>query len=88
MSKYGDILKESQVHVGTNEIAKAERILVKSDRKERIRFSWWPNNNYVPQALVLQEDEWIRLFDKAVKEDIFTQDFIKKMTKIFSNVIE
>jgi hypothetical protein len=52
-----------------------ERIFVKEDNQEEIRFSWWENGNIVPRPPDLSERELLRLFEQAIANRIFTTEF-------------
>lgn len=86
MADYKTLLKEVQISIGGDEIAKAEKIIVNKTNKEELRFSWWAKEGkqFNLRPLDLPEEQWINLFEVAVKEDIVSQDFIKEMIKVLA----
>lgn len=87
MSDYADLIKNAIIDLGNNEQARAEKITIKATNEEELRFSWWTKNGsqFVRTPLDLPEDDWIRLFNEAVKKDVLSQDFIKKLIKVLAN---
>ncbi len=84
MSDYKTLLKEAKINIGNNEIAKAEKILIKATNQEELRFSWWTQNGsqFQRTPLDLPEQQWIELFDEAVKNDVLSKDFIKDLITV------
>jgi hypothetical protein len=86
MSKYCDVLKTTTLDLGAGEQARAEKIKLKANNIEEIRFSWrtQDGSKFVPRPLDLPENQWVELFDQAIKDDVVSQDFIKDMIKVLS----
>lgn len=86
MSEYKKLIKDSQISIIDEEVAKAEKILINETNVEELRFSWWKENGgrFIPRPLDLPEKQWIELFDSAVKNDVVSQDFIKGMIKVLA----
>lgn len=86
MGDYKTLLKEVQISIGGDEVAKAEKIIVNKTNKEEIRFSWWTKDGkqFNRAPLDLPEEQWIELFEVAVNENIVSQDFIKEMIKVLA----
>jgi hypothetical protein len=86
MSKYCDVLKTTTLDLGSGEQARAEKIKLKANNVEEIRFSWRTQDGakFVPRPLDLPEKQWVELFDQAIKDDVVSQDFIKDMIKVLS----
>lgn len=84
MTKYRTLLKEARINIGNDEIAKAERIIVKATNQEELRFSWWTQNGsqFQRTPLDLPEEQWLELFDEAIKNDVLSRDFIKDLITI------
>jgi hypothetical protein len=59
-----------------------ERIHITELDREEIRFSWWPNGKFVPQALDVTESHLLDLMASAIKEGVFTQDFLTGLRKL------
>lgn len=53
-----------------------ERIHVKKNERDEIRFSWWPNGRFAPRPLDLPEDELLPLFRNAIEENVFSTEFL------------
>lgn len=86
MSGYKKLIKETQINIGEDEIAKAEKIIINETNQEELRFSWWTQDGkkFNIRPLDLPEDQWIELFDAAVKDEIVSQEFIKEMIKVLA----
>ena len=86
MSNYKTLVKEVEINIGSDEIAKCEKIIINETNKEELRFSWWTKNGsqFQRTPLDLPEEQWIELFDEAVKSDIFSAYFIEALTEILS----
>lgn len=84
MTAYRTLLKEAQISIGNDEIAKAEKIIVKATNQEELRFSWWTKNGsqFQMRPLDLPEEQWLELFDEAVKNDVISKDFIKDLITV------
>jgi hypothetical protein len=52
---------------------------------EEIRFSWWPNGKFVPKALDVTESHLLDLMESAIKEGVFTQDFLTGLRKLLDS---
>jgi hypothetical protein len=59
-----------------------ERIHVTEFDRDEIRFSWWPNGKFVPQALDVTESHLLDLMAAAIKEGVFKQDFLTELRKL------
>jgi hypothetical protein len=63
---------------------KIERIYVKENEQDEIRFSWWKNGKMMMRPLDLNEKDLIKLLKEAIKEDVFTSGFRSKVRSLFS----
>lgn len=90
MSNYCDVLSSTILDIGDGEQARAEKIIVKSTGVEELRFSWRTQNGVQFQRapLDLPEEQWIKLLDLAVKNNIVSQEFIKEMIKILAKKLK
>lgn len=52
-----------------------ERLLIQESGEEEIRFSWWPGGKLAPRPLDVTEDHLLKLFEGAIAEGVFTNDF-------------
>ena len=84
---YKTLLKEAKIDIGNNEIAKAEKIIINKTNQEELRFSWWTQNGsqFQKTPLDLPEQQWIRLFDEGVKNEVFSKEFIKDLITVLVN---
>lgn len=53
-----------------------ERIFVKENDAEEVRFSWWPNGRFAPRPLDLSEASLLELIGAAIKKGVFTPTFL------------
>jgi hypothetical protein len=49
-----------------------ERIFTRGRREEEIRLAWWKNGRQTPRPADIDASDWGKLFEKAVKEGVFT----------------
>jgi len=54
---------------------RVERIFVKEENQEEIRFSWWKNGNIVPRPLDLPEEQLLQLLSRGIANGVFTSQF-------------
>src|SRR4029077_9325626 len=59
--------------------ARIERIFVKDEGEEEIRFSWWKNGNIVPRPLDLDENTLLDLFQRRISAGVFTANFRNRL---------
>ena len=52
-----------------------ERIHVKEQGQDEIRFSWWKDGRMTPRPLALSENDLLTLLQDAIEFDIFTPEF-------------
>ncbi|OLS02187.1 hypothetical protein [Tissierella creatinophila] len=86
MPNYKTLVKEVEINIGNDEIAKCEKIIINATNQEEIRFSWWTKNGVQFQRtpLDLPKEQWLELFDEAVKNDVFSKGFIKDLITVLS----
>lgn len=53
-----------------------ERLFVKKERKEEIRFSWWKEGRMLPRPLDLPEKDLLSLLALGMKNDVFSDEFL------------
>lgn len=89
-TKYCNII--SQAKVDDEEYTYCiERIFVKSKRREEIRFSLYKdtirsNNRYIPRSLDVTELEFMELIKKAIKDKVFSKEFIEMLKEEINNI--
>lgn len=83
-SPYATLLCEVRLNLGNGHEARAERLKIKESGEEEIRFSWWQNDRIMPRPLDLPENEWIELFERAVKAGVFSEGFRKSLIRVLS----
>jgi hypothetical protein len=59
-----------------------ELLFVKSSQQEEIRFSWWRNGRMVPRPLDLPEEALLELLEDAVRQGVFSPDFLRSLKRI------
>jgi hypothetical protein len=83
-TRYAKVLAEAATADQDGHQAKAERLIIKKKGIEALRFSWWHQRRFMPRPLDMEESGWIELFREAIKEGVFTQEFIKNLKSILS----
>jgi hypothetical protein len=81
-TRYAKVLAEAVIGDQDGHQAKAERLFIKKEGTEELRFSWWYQGRFMPRPLDMEESEWVKLFREAIKEGVFTQEFIKNLKSI------
>lgn len=71
-TEYATEIKTAEVNS-----CRIERLYVKSERQEEIRFSWWPDGKMANRPLDLPEDELLPLMREAMRLGVFTDDFLR-----------
>lgn len=56
-----------------------ERLFVKGEGQEEIRFSWWVDGRLTNRPLDVPEHELLALFRAAIAEGVFTPDFLRDL---------
>ena len=59
-----------------------ERIFIKGDNEEAYRFSWWKDSRMIPRPLDITEVQLLKLMEKAILENVFTDNFLNKLTML------
>jgi hypothetical protein len=62
-----------------------ERIHLKKEDRDEIRFSWWPNGKMAMRPLDLPENELLELIRLAVAEGVFTDAFLSNLRQILGS---
>ncbi len=65
-----------------NNECKIERLFVKEQNQEEIRFSWWKDGKMMMRPLDLPESELLTLLEMACQESVFTDNFKLNLLKI------
>jgi len=83
---YATEIVTASITLGDGSEARLERIHVKTEEHEEIRFSWWKNGNIVMRPLDLSEDDLINLFTEAVRRNVFTPQFIGNLRDTITDI--
>lgn len=54
-----------------------ERIFVKEQEQDEIRFSWWKDGAMMMRPLDLPEEQLLPLIVLAIRKGVFTEDFMQ-----------
>ena len=65
-----------------------ERIHVKQADQVEIRFSSWEGTRMLPRPLDLPEEELLPLLEAALREGVFSDDFIQGLRRLVAGVAE
>jgi len=63
-----------------------ERIFVKRAKQIEIRFSQWEGSKMMPRALDLPEEELLPLLSAAIRNGVFTEEFIVGLRRVLSDL--
>ena len=61
-----------------------ERIFVKGEGQDEIRFSWWPDGNMANRPLDLPEPQLLELIAEAMRRGVFTEPFLQGLTRLLA----
>ncbi|MDZ5472690.1 hypothetical protein SM124_13205 [Bacillus sp. 31A1R] len=79
---YCDLLAQGTTQEG-EDVSAVERIYVKDQKREEIRFAWYKLKDGKPQfqlrPLDLTEEELLLLFKDGLKEGVFSSEFRAKL---------
>ena len=53
-----------------------ERLFIRADREERVRFSWWKKGKFMTRPLDLPEGDLLKLLRKGASAGVFTDRFL------------
>lgn len=59
-----------------------ERLYVKGQDQEEIRFSWWVDGKMANRPLDVPEAELLPLFREAIKKGVFSAEFLKELHSV------
>lgn len=59
-----------------------EKILVKANNEEEIRFSWWKGGSMQPRPLDLPEDDLLDLIQEGLAEGVFSDEFLLGLVRL------
>jgi hypothetical protein len=65
--------------------ARIERLFVKKQNQDEIRFSWWREGKMANRPLDLSEEDLLATFRAALKHGVFTDGFIAKLAELLAN---
>ncbi|MBT9149713.1 MAG: hypothetical protein AAGB97_09505 [Dehalococcoidia bacterium] len=71
-----------ELATGSIGYAKIERLYVKEQQEEEIRFSWWKDSKLMMRPLDLPEEDLLKLFDDALKNNVFSDSFKYGLVKL------
>lgn len=64
--------------------ARIERLMMKADGAEEIRFSWWRDGRFQTRPLDLPESDLLPLFAKAIGADVFSDEFLRGLQTVLN----
>jgi hypothetical protein len=76
---YATELATARIVFDAENEGKIERIYVKDEEQEEIRFSWWKDGRIMMRPLDLSENHLLTLLHNAIEGGIFSSDFRAKL---------
>ncbi len=66
-----------------------EKIFIKAIKRDEIRFSLYKDTirsaeRYIPRSLDVTEQQLLQLINEAIQEEVFSKDFLKKLSQILN----
>lgn len=77
-------LAAAKLPAGKGKVA-IERIQVKKTERVEIRFSSWAGTRMMPRPLALSEEELLPLVEAALREGVFTEEFVAGLRRVLSS---
>ncbi len=68
-----------------NDVVAIERLYVKGAAQYEIRFSWWKGKQMMDRPLDLPESELLPLMREAIKENVFSEEFLLSLREIIDD---
>jgi hypothetical protein len=65
-----------------NDTVAIEHLYVKDAAQHEIRFSWWKGTRMMDRPLDLPESELLPLFREAIKERVFSEEFLADLRRL------
>ena len=79
-TEYATEIKTAEVNA-----CRIERLYVKGERQEEIRFSWWPDGRMANRPLDLPESELLPLMREAIRVGVFSDEFLCDLKAALEN---
>ena len=79
---YATELAAASIIFDAENLGKIERIYVKDEEQEEIRFSWWKDGRMMMRPLDLCENDLLTLLHNAIDGDIFSPDFRARLREM------
>ena len=61
-----------------------ERIYVKGEGQDEIRFAWWPDGRMANRPLDVPEDMLLELIHEAVQKGVFSEKFLRGLLGVLA----
>ena len=62
--------------------ARVERLFIKAKGEVEIRFSWWKDQRMMERPLDLSESDLLKLLREGIKQQVFSQDFLRDLKQL------
>lgn len=73
---YAREIRSASVDFRDGSQGRIELLYIKSSMQEEIRFSWWREGRMILRPLDLPEDALAQLMAEAVRQGVFSPDFV------------
>ena len=84
---YATLLAEGRIDFRDGNSIRIERLYVKEQKQDEIRFSWWKHERLIPRPLDVSEKQLLSLFQKSIKNAVFTRSFISRLKIMLEDYI-
>jgi hypothetical protein len=87
-TEYATELARGSIAFNKQEEARIERLYIKGQKLEEIRFSWWKEGRLMMRPLDLTEDSLLALLRDAAANGVFTFKFMADLQKLPGDFLE
>lgn len=82
---YATELARASIDYPKGSQARMERLYVKGEGKEEIRFSWWMHNQLMPRPLDLPETDFLRLLEAAIANGVVSNEGVSRLRALVAD---
>ena len=87
-TKHAALCAEASLNQENGNEHRLERMWLKEDESEVIRWSWWKQGHLIPRAPHLTEAQLIALLDKGIEAKVFTPFFLRQLLLVMERRAE
>lgn len=82
---YATEIARGSARLASGNEARIERLYLKENQREEIRFSWWKDDRLMLRPLDVTEDELLAVLKNAIQENVFSEHFISELRTLIQS---